>query len=176
MERLKRAGQFRAISICTTIFFLSSFCFFTPMAAAMESNNGNQLQEDIATIVKGSLPLYRFDEATVVSEMERMLSVTMGKEIEPQQSDDCAAAQLMFGSGIAMLLLASVLSEVVLEGECENEGCIGDFCVCVVDDPSHPLGGLSNIVRLVGVAMLGMGAVGSLTCVLDTTTTTTISN
>jgi hypothetical protein len=80
----------------------------------------------------------------------------------------------MFGSGIALLLLASVLSEVVLEGECENEGCIGDFCVCVVDDPSHPLGGVINILRFVGVAMLGMGVVSALTCVLDTTTT--ISN
>jgi hypothetical protein len=174
MERLKRAGQFRVISICTTIFFLSSFCFFTPMAAAMEGDCGNQLQEDIVTMVKGSFPLYLFDEGTIVSEMERMLSVTMKKEIAPQQSDDCAAAQLMFGSGIALLLLASVLSAVVSEGECVNEGCIGDFCVCVVDDPSHPLGGVSNIVRFVGVAMLGMGIVGSLTCVPDATTT--ISN
>jgi hypothetical protein len=48
------------------------------MAAAMESNNGNQLRENIVTIVKGSFPLYLFDEATIVSEMERMLSVTMG--------------------------------------------------------------------------------------------------
>ena len=140
----------------------------------MESDYGNQLREDIVTVVKKSLPLYLSDEATIVSEMERMISVTMGKEIKPQQSDDCAAAQLIFGSGIALLLLASVLSEVVLEGECENEGCIGDFCVCVVDDPSHPLGGVSNIVRFIGVAMLGMGIVGTLTCGLDTTTT--ISN
>ena len=172
MKRLKLAGQLRVISICTTAFFLSSFCFFTPMAAAMESGHGNQLREDIVTIVKGSLPLYLFDEATVMSEIERMLSVTMGKEIEPQQSDDCATAQLMFGSGIALLLLASVLSQVVSEGECENEGCIGDFCVCIVDDPSHPLGGLSNTLRFIGVAMLGIGIVGSLTCVLDNTTTT----
>ena len=170
MKRLKLAGQFRVISICTTVAFLSSFCFFTPMAAGMVSGNEDQLREDIVTRVKGSLPLYLFDEATIVSEMERMLSVVLGKEIEPHQSDDCADAQRMFGSGLALLLLSALLSQVVSGGECENEGCIGDLCLCIADDPSHPFGVLSNTVRLIGVAMLGIGIVGSLTC--DNTPTT----
>lgn len=170
MKRVNRAGKLRIISICTTVSFLSIFCFFTPMAAAMGSGNENQLREDIVTIVKGSLPLYLFDEATVVSEMEKLLSVTMGKDIEPQQSGSCADAQLMFSSGIGLLLLSAVLSQVVSGGECVNEGCIGDLCVCIADDPSHPFGVLSNTLRFIGVTMLGIGVVGSLTCANTPTT------
>ena len=170
MKRVNRAGKLRITSICTTVLFLSSFCFFTPMAAAMGSCNGDPLREDIVNIVKGSLPLYLFDEASVVSEMEKLLSVTMGKDIEPQQSGSCADAQLMFSSGIALLLLSALLSQVVSGGECANEGCIGNLCVCIADDFSHPFGVLSNTLRLIGVTMLGTGVVGSLTC--DNTTTT----
>ena len=170
MKRVNRAGKLRIISICTTVAFLSSFCLFTPMATAMESCNGDPLREDIVNIVKGFLPHYLFDEATIVSEMEKLLSVTMGNDIEPQQSGSCAEAQFVFSSGIGLLLLSALLSQVVSEGECVNEGCIGDLCVCIADDPSHPFGVLSNTLRFIGVTMLGIGVVGSLTCATTPTT------
>lgn len=175
MKRLMQSKTFSLISICTILSFLSSICFVSPAAADMGIGNRDRFAEDVAALVKEAFPL--MDETAVVSETEKLLSAIMDQEMQPQQDDDCAAAQLIFFNGLSLLLFTVVVSEVFSQEKCTNEACIGDLCVCTEDDTSSPLGGFNNLLRRLAVTMIIIGVLASLNCVSDDeATSTTHSN
>jgi hypothetical protein len=135
-------------------------------------------EELMRRLIEAALPLVADEDANISYAISELLSRARANHPEPAQGDPCDEAITMFSSGLSWLFLSYIISQIISSGgvNCEESICIGDDCLCVVDDyeeSSTPaLAGINNLIRLTGELMIVLAALNYLQNCLGTSTTT----
>jgi len=135
-------------------------------------------EEAIFMIIMAALPLVANDDESLTCAISELLSQARAGQPEPAQGGSCDEAITLFSNGLYLLFLSFIISQLISSGgaNCEESICIGDDCLCVIDDyeeTSIPvLAAANNIIRLTGELTIVLAALRYLRNCLGSSTTT----
>ena len=162
----------KAICIVTVMAFLSNCCLPTAIAGGLQQNDqlskfildltGGCSAEEILDIIKTTTPISDAAADEILFALNGLLATTLygASEIKPAQSSACSSAALLFMTGLTFVLFSGIISGMVEQQECEDQRCLGNYCVCRKTKDPTILEQANDILFTVGNAIIILGVLG----------------
>jgi hypothetical protein len=175
MKKIMSRKISRAVSILTVMAFVSNFCLPTVSAGGKQQSSyrdqlstfildvtGGCTAEEILAIIKTTIPVSDDETDEMLFAINGLLETTLYgvSEIKPAQSSACSSATLLFMTGLIFVLFSGIISATAEQQVCQDQRCLGNYCVCIKRSSTSTLEKANNILLKAGSVIIILGVLG----------------